>query len=172
MTGYWIYWEIFSHTSTRQRKPGSIFQLVGTPVRVPTVEAMEALIPTWEDPRVPLGRPYTGLDPETEVVCPRNSQLVPGRYTAFIVHRRRIKAKQAYQEIIGAIRADKLLDVCNNVQLALNAGAGAQNALPNILHLFVPLHLPPEVYQYVTQKVKQDLPAANALEGPPLAPPH
>jgi hypothetical protein len=95
---------------------------------------------------------------------------VSGRYAAFIVYRRRIKAKQANQEIIGAIRADKPLDVCNNVQLALHAGVGgAQNALPNILHLFIPLHLPPEVYQYVTQqKVKTDLPAANALEGPPL----
>ena len=48
--------DILPHQYPTVEAPGSIFQLVGTPVRVPTVEAMEALIPTWEDPRAPLRR--------------------------------------------------------------------------------------------------------------------
>lgn len=161
--------DILPHQYPAVEAPGTLFHLVGTPVRVPTVAAMEALIPTWEDARTPLG-PYTELDPETEVVRPRNTQLLPGRYASLIVHRRRIKAKQAYQEIMGAIRADDALEICNDVVTWLRAactargGGGAQNALPSVLHPLTPLHLPPEVYQYVTQKVRMDLPAVAAPE--------
>ena len=44
--------------------PGTAFHLVGTAARVPTDEAMTALIPTWESATVALG-PYTEFDPET-----------------------------------------------------------------------------------------------------------
>ena len=91
------------------------FHLVGFPVRVVvTVAAMEALVPTWEDPLTPLG-PFNDADPETEVICPRITQLIPGKYAALIIHRRRIKARQAYQELVGAIRADGALDSCADV---------------------------------------------------------
>lgn len=156
--------DIMPHQYPVVETPGSLFHLVGTPVRVPTVAAMEALLPTWVDPRAPLG-PFTEQDPETEVVRPRNTQLIPGRYASLIIHRRRITAKQAYQEIVGAIRADEALESCNDVVVWLRAactargGGGAQNALPSVHHPLVPLHMPPEVYQYVTQKVQTDLPA-------------
>ena len=39
-------------------------------------------------------------------------------------------------------------------------GGGAQNALHGVLHPLPALHLPPEVYRYVTSKVQNDLPAA------------
>lgn len=148
--------------------PGSAFHLVGTPVRVPTVAAMNALLPTWEDPSVALG-PYTVQDPETEVVRPRHIQLVPGHLAAMLIHRRRVNAKVAYQELLGAIQAMDALDTHNDVIIWLRAactargGGGVQNTTPSVIQSFVPLHLPPEVYSYVTSKVENDLPAlANA----------
>ena len=38
---------------------------------------MVTLAPNWDDPNTPMG-PYTEGDPETEVVWPRQEQLVPG----------------------------------------------------------------------------------------------
>ena len=55
------------------------FYLEGAPVRVPTVAAMEVLISTWADPRVPVGPPFTDQDPEDEEIHPRNTQLIPGK---------------------------------------------------------------------------------------------
>lgn len=127
--------------------PGSAFHLVNTAVRVPTVAAMDALLPTWADQAIPLG-PYTEADPETEVVRPRHTQLIPARYASLLVHRRRIRAKQAYQEIVGAVRADDAVAACNDVLIWLRAactargGGGAQTLLPSVLHVFTPLHLP------------------------------
>ena len=150
--------DILPHQYPTVEVPGSVFHLVGAPTRVPTVAAMEVLLPTWGDPSVPLG-PYTDLEPETEVIRPRNSQLVPAKYAALLIHRRRIKAKQAYQEVVGAIRADDALEACADVIAWLRAactargGGGAQNALPGVLHAVTPVHLPAEVYQYVTRKV-------------------
>lgn len=92
--------DIMPHQYPAVEVPGTTFHLVGTPTRLPTVPAMEALLPTWEDPSVPLG-PYNEADPETEVARPRNTQLIPGKYASIIIHRRRIKPKQAYQEIVG-----------------------------------------------------------------------
>ena len=128
------------------------------------------LVPAWDDPNVPLG-PYVDADPETEVIRPRNLQLIPCKYASLIIHRRRVKAKTAYQEIVGAIRADGALSTCADVVTWLRAacttrgGGGAQNAVPSVLHAFNPVHLPPEVYQYVTQKVQGDLPAVATAPG-------
>ncbi|KAI2501865.1 hypothetical protein MHU86_12630 [Fragilaria crotonensis] len=145
--------------------PNTSFHLVGTPVRVPTVEAMTALLPTWEDPLQALG-PYVEQDPETEVVRPRHLQLVPGRLAAILVHRRRVRAKQAYQELYGVIQAEGGLDAYADVLAWLRAactargGGGAQNTVPSVMHAFAPIvHLPPEVYGYMAAKVQGDLPA-------------
>ena len=81
-----------------------------------------------------------------------------------------MRAKLAYQEIVGAIRADNALEACADVVTWLRAacttargGGGANNAVPTLMHQLTPLFLPPEVYQYVTQKVHTDLPGiANA----------
>lgn len=162
--------DIMPHQYPAVEVPGTAFHLVGTPIRVPTVGAMEALIPTWLDPRTPLG-PYTDEDPETEVIRPRNTQLIPGKYAALIIHRRRIKAKQAYQEIVGAIRGDGALESCDDVVTWLRAactargGLGLNNAQPAVLHQLTPVHLPPEVYQYLTSKVRADLPGLGTEGG-------
>lgn len=69
---------------------------------------------------------------------------------------------------MGAIRADEALASCADVVTWLRAactargGGGAQSALPSVLHALQPVHLPPEVYQYVTQKVQGDLPGLTA----------
>lgn len=162
--------DIMPHQYPAVDIPNTTYHLVGAPVRVPTVAAMEALIPTWADSRVPLG-PFTEEDPETEVIRPRNTQLIPGKYASLIIHRRRVKAKQAYQEVVGAIRADEALERCGDVVTWLRAactargGGGALQDVPGVLLQLNPVHLPPEVYQYVTSKVQGDLPGIVATAG-------
>lgn len=152
--------DIMPHQYPAVEVLSTTFHLIGTAAHVPTVEIMDSLLPAWEDPNIPLG-PYVHGDPDTEVVRPRNSQLIPGKYASLIIHRRRIKA---YQEIVGAIRADKAMVACADIVTWLRAactargGGGANNAVPSVLHALTPLHLPPEVYLYVTHKVHTDLP--------------
>lgn len=155
--------DILPHQYPVVEVPGSAFHLVGNAVRVPTVDAMNALLPTWDDPTVALG-PFTEHDPETEVVRPRHIQLVPGTLAALIIHRRRVSAKQAYQELVGAIQAAGGMETHADVVVWLRAactargGGGAQNTIPSVMYTFPPLHLPPEVYGYMTAKVRGDLP--------------
>lgn len=159
--------DILPHQYPVVECPGTAFHLINTPVRIPTVAAMEALLPTWGDPQVALG-PFTEEDPETEVVRPRHMQLLPGRYATILVHRRRVKAKQAYIELAGAIRADDAVANCHDVLVWLRTactargGGGALNTLPGVHHPFAPIYLPPEVHQYVVEKVHRDLPGLQA----------
>lgn len=149
--------------------PSTAFHLVGMAVRVPTVAAMNTLLPTWEDAQPVLG-PFNEGDPETEVVRPRHIQLVPGRYASILIHRQRVRPKHAYQEVVGAIEAHLEVESCRDVITWLRAactargGGGAQNGVPSVLHVFPALHLPPEAYRYVTMKVQADLPALGGLE--------
>ena len=89
--------DILPHQYPAVEVTSAAFHLVGNPVRVPTIEAMEGLVAAWEDPNVPLG-PFQEEHPETEMVRPRNTQLVPGKYAALVIHCRRVNARQAYQE--------------------------------------------------------------------------
>lgn len=156
--------DILPHQYPVVEIPNTAFHLVGTPVRVPTLQAMNALVATWDDPVTALG-PYTEQDPETEVVRPRYLQLVPGRLAAILVHRRRVRPKDAYLELVGAIQAEGPMEAYSDVLIWLRAactargGGGAQNAVPSVLQTFTPLLLPPDVYEYVTSKVQADLPA-------------
>ena len=68
---------ILPHQYPTVEVPGAAFHLAQTAVRVPTMAAMNVLLPTWEDPTIPLG-PFNDDDPVTEVVRPRNVQLLPG----------------------------------------------------------------------------------------------
>ncbi len=108
-------------------------------MRAPTVEAMDVLLPTWENPAVTLG-PYTVHDPETEVVRPRHLQLAPGRIASILIHRRQVSAKTAHQELLGAIQAEGAMDTYNNVITWLRAtctargGGGAQNTIPSLVY--------------------------------------
>lgn len=72
--------------------PGTAFHLASSPVRVPTTAGMNALIPDWDDPTVPLG-PFQDDVPETEVVRTRNIQILPGHNAAMLVHRRGLTPK-------------------------------------------------------------------------------
>jgi hypothetical protein len=159
--------DIMPHQYPAIDVPGTTFHLAGSPVRVPTTASMAALLPTWNPPNVPLG-PYTDEDPETEVVRPRNVQLIPGYYAAILVHRRGVTAKQAYEDIVGAIQARGELEMCQDVVTWLKSactargGMGAQNTVPIVYHPLTPVHLPPAVYAYLTSKVRGDLPALMA----------
>ena len=156
--------DILPHQYPVVEIPGTAFHLVTTPVRVPTVAAMAALLPTWDPPHVSLG-PYNEQDPETEVVRPRYLQLVPPRLAAILVHRRRVDAKTAYHELYGAIQAEGGVEAFSDVLIWLRAactargGGGAQTAVPSVMHAFSPVLLPPEVHaDYVVSKVSNDLP--------------
>ena len=102
--------------------PSTVFHLVGNAVRVPTTDAMVPLLPTWENPAVPLG-PYTEEDPETEVVRPRHLHLLPDYYASLFIHRRGFTAKVIFQELYGAMRARNELVVCSDVLTWLKAAA-------------------------------------------------
>jgi hypothetical protein len=51
---------------------------------------------------------------ETELVRPRYTQSIPGRYAAMLVRRRRLPPGQAYLEIMGAIQAQNEVEVCRD----------------------------------------------------------
>lgn len=163
--------DILPHQYPTVEVQGSAFHLVGTAVRVPTVAAMTTLLPTWEEAQQVLG-PYTEQDPETEVIRTRHIQLLPGRYAALLIHRNRVRPKQAYQDIVSAIQAQHETEACQDVIAWLRAactargGGGPLNAVPSVLHTFPPLHLPREAYRYVNMKVQADLPALAAPQGP------
>lgn len=163
--------DIMPHQYPTVEVENTAFHLVGTAVRVPTVAAMTTLLPTWDDTTPVLG-PYTDQDPETEVVRPRYIQLLPGRYAALLIHRSRVRPKQAYQEIVSAMQAEHETEACQDVITWLRAsctargGGGVQNGVPSVLHAFPALHLPPEAYRYVTLKVQADLPALGATHAP------
>ena len=123
----------------------TVFHLIGNPVRVITTEAMVANLPAWEDPTTPLGL-YIETDPETEVVRPRNVQLIPGYYAALLLNRTRgISAKMAFQEIHGALLARDEVGMCHDVLTWLKAaatlrgGGGLQNVVPGV---YQPPHCP------------------------------
>lgn len=77
--------DIIPHQYPTVDVPSTIFHLAGAPVRVPTVATMGMLLtPTWDNPSVPLG-PFTVEVGETEMVRPRNVQLVPGYLAALLI---------------------------------------------------------------------------------------
>ena len=155
--------DILPHQYPTVEVPATCFHLVGTAVRVPTIAAMAALVPAWEEGTPVLG-PYTDQDPETEVVRPRYTQLIPGRYTAMLIGRRRVTPRQVYMEMVGEMQARNEIAVCQDVITWLRAactargGAGALNMTPSVLNEVYPIHLPAELYNYVTSKIQSDLP--------------
>jgi hypothetical protein len=66
------------------------------------------------------------------------------------------------------MQANNEIEACTDVVTWLKAactargGGGAHNVTPSIVHAFAPLHLPAEVYGYVTAKVRADLPGLTA----------
>lgn len=84
------------------------------------------------------------------------------------MHRRGVLAKTAYQELQGAMAARNEIALCRDVltwlKVACTArgGGGQNNGVPAVLHPLTPLHVPAGVYQYVTGKVRNDLPGIAA----------
>jgi hypothetical protein len=77
--------DILPHQYPTVEVPGTAFHLISNRVRVPSVEAMLAHPPpAWDITTAATLGPYTDQDPEIEVVRPRNTQLVPGRYTVML----------------------------------------------------------------------------------------
>jgi hypothetical protein len=149
--------------------PATILYLVASQVRIPTRDAMTGIMATW-DGVAPLG-PYLEPEPLTEMVRPRNVQLVPSRYAALLVHREGVSPKQAYQEIAGAIHADGNEVACADILTWLRTactcrgGAGPHADKSSVLHPLTPVHLPGAVYDYVASKIMSDLPALRNPAG-------
>jgi hypothetical protein len=143
--------DIMPHQYPTVEVPSTVFHLVGSAVRVPTTDAMVALVPTWEDPTIPLG-PFAEDAPETEVVRPRHVQLLPGYYAALFIHRRCLSAKTVFQELHGAMLARGAVagcwDILTWVKAAATArgGGGLQARVPIVYHPLLPVHLPADVY--------------------------
>ena len=148
--------------------PANLFHLATAGVRVPTAATMDDVVAAWAEGATFLG-PYVEGDPNTEVVRPRNIQLLPSRYAAMLVHRERVSPRTAYRELAGALQADGNLVACSDVIAWLRVactcrgGAGAQANTPIVMATLPPVHLPEAVYHYVNSKVVADLPA---LRGP------
>ena len=139
------------------------FSLIGNAgVRVPTVATMLDHIDA-APPGVYLG-PY-GADVEgTEVVRPRITQVIPLKYAAALIHRDGVAPDVVYQEILGMLEADGLLQTCADVLTWLRAactargGAGELAPIPAVAQYFPILLLPAPVSDYVATKVEADLP--------------
>jgi hypothetical protein len=79
------------------------FHLITAQVRVPVLAAMAGIVAAWDDRQDQYLGPYNDGDLGTELVRPRNLQLLPSRYAALLVNRNSITPKQAYIELAAAI---------------------------------------------------------------------
>ena len=159
--------DLMPHQYPTMEVPQTAFHLVSAAIRVPTAGGMAAMTPAWENPApVPLG-PFTEEDRETEVVCTRNIQLIPGYLAALLVHRRGITAKDAYLEIHGTLHARGEVESCRDVLVWLRVactaqgGGGPHNGLSIVKNAITPVHLPGDVYRYLVGKIRGDLPAIS-----------
>lgn len=147
--------------------PGSSLHLASTQVRVPTAAAMDGLLAAWPRELPALGPYLEDGEVATELVRPRNIQLLPSRYAALLVHRENVTPRQAYMEIAGAIRSDGNDEACADVLTWLRAactcrgGAGPLAQVPVVLQVLPPVHLPEAVYNFVCLKVASDFPASR-----------
>ncbi|KAI2500314.1 hypothetical protein MHU86_14194 [Fragilaria crotonensis] len=158
--------DIMPHQYPAVEVPNSVFHLVQAPVRVPTVAAMAVLMPTWEDPSVPLG-PFTDADPETEVVRPRNVQLLPGHYASLIIHRRRMSARWYIKSSMVVCSPETrsrhaLTSSFGLGQRVQQGGGGAQNGSPCVHYPLTAVHLPEQVYRYLIGKERGTAPEERA----------
>ena len=121
--------------------------------------------------------PYAEGDPNTEVVRPRNIQLLPSHYAAMLVHRERVSPRMAYRELAGAFQADGNMEACEDILAWLRVactcrgGGGALANTPVVLVTLPPVHLPKGVYDYVNSKITSDLPALRSPVDPRLPAP-
>lgn len=135
--------------------------IAGAGVRVPTVAVMpdQLLLAAGGH----LG-PYGADAPNTEVLRPRHTQVIPTKYAASLIHRDGVAPATAYRELYGMLEADGALEACADVvswlRVACTArgGAGELAALPAVAQAFGLILLPEAVSEYVASKVLSDLP--------------
>ena len=146
------------------------FSLVGAGgVRVPTAAVMPDRLAA-APPGTYLG-PYAVDAPDTELIRPRITQVIPTKYAAHLVHRDGVSPATAYQELVGLFTADGVLEVCSDVlawlRVACTArgGAGDLAALPAVAYPFPLLLLPAATSDYVANKVAIDLPGQQQRGG-------
>ena len=85
---------------------------------------------------------YAADAPNTELIRPRITQVIPTKYAAHLVHRESMAPATAYQELVGMFAADGVLEVCADglawlrVACTAHGGAGDLAALPAVAQHF------------------------------------
>ncbi|KAI2507849.1 hypothetical protein MHU86_6629 [Fragilaria crotonensis] len=118
--------------------------------------------------------PYAAGTPNTEVIRPRLTQVIPAKYAATLIHRDGVSPATAYQELTGQFAADGVDEACADVlswlRVACTArgGAGDLSAVPAVALSFPLLLLPAAVSDYVAAKVTGELPSHRLGGGAPV----
>jgi hypothetical protein len=154
----------------------TVFSLIGgSGVRVPTMAVMPDRLQA-APPGNYLG-PFGAEAPDTKIVRPRVTQVIPAKYAAPLVHRDGISPRMAYQEVYGMLEADQVLDECTDLVTWLRAactargGGGELAGLPAVAYSYPLLLMPDAVSDYVASKVSSDLPGrAGGGRGAPFPP--
>ncbi|KAI2511047.1 hypothetical protein MHU86_3359 [Fragilaria crotonensis] len=150
----------------------SHFSLILAGVRVPTMASMPDRLAA-APPGTALG-PYAAGTPNTEVIRPRLTQVIPAKYAATLIHRDGVSPATAYQELTGQFAADGVDEACADVlswlRVACTArgGAGDLSAVPAVALSFPLLLLPAAVSDYVAAKVTGELPSHRLGGGAPV----
>lgn len=149
----------------------TVFSLIGgAGVRVPMTAVMPDHLQAAPPGTTRLG-PFGADAPNTEVVRPRVTQVIPAKYAAALVHRDGVAPMVAYQELYGMLEADQVVDECADILTWLRAactargGAGDLADLPAVAYSFPLMLMPVTVSDYVTTKVAADLPRRTGASG-------
>jgi hypothetical protein len=109
--------------------------------------------------------PFVEDTPDTEVVHPRNLQLLPSKYAPLLLQNDSCPRSERFTILQEAIALNGELEACRDVLVWLRAastaqgGGGVQAGMPVVLHQLPALHLPNLVYEFVMSKVQGGLPA-------------
>jgi hypothetical protein len=105
--------------------PGSAFHLAAANgVRVPTVAAMT--VAGAQDPLPLLLGPFAEGAPDTEVVRPRNLQLLPSKYAPLLLQNDGLSPCRAFHALHEAIALHGELEACRDVLVWLRAASTAR----------------------------------------------
>jgi hypothetical protein len=147
------------------------FSLVGNAgVRVPTLATMRDHLDT-APPGGYIG-PFGAEVPNTEVVRPRITQVIPCKYAATLVHREGVSPATAFLELQGIFEAEDVVAQCADVltwlRVACTArgGAGELAPIPAVAQHFPLLLMPGAVSTYVASKLDRDLPGRQGRQAP------
>ena len=142
-------------------------------VRVPTLATMRDHL----DTALPGGfiGPFGPDVPDTEVVRPRITQVIPCKYASTLVHREGVSPATAYLEFQGILEAEDAVAQCADVLTWLRVacctargggGGGELAPIPAVAQHFPLLLLPGAVSTYVATKLDRDLPNRQGRQAP------